>query len=101
MKAFSSQIFDLNQIRKIVLIQNHLIWNFNATDLLYILLKFIEMLWSYEKCQKIGVGKGMDQVRTKNLLAQKIADKIHATKRINPVKLDMKRKVWYLFLRVF
>ena len=58
------------------------------------------MLWSYEKCQKIGVGRGMGRVRTKNSLAQTIADKIYGTKWINPVKLDMKRKVWYLFLRV-
>ena len=65
------------------------------------LLKFMEMLWSYEKCQKIGVGKEMGQVRFKNSLAQTIADEIYGTKRINPVKLDMKRKVWYLFLRVF
>ena len=58
------------------------------------------MLWSYEKCQKIGVGREMGRVRTKNSLAQTIADKIYGTKWINQVKLDIKRKVWYLFLRV-
>ena len=28
-------------------------------------------------------------------------DKIFGTKWNNPVKLDRKRKVWYLFLRIF
>ena len=59
------------------------------------------MLWSYKKCQKIGVGRGLGQVRIKNLLAQTIPDKIFGTKWSNPVKLNRKRKVWYLFLRVF
>ena len=30
-----------------------------------------------------------------------IPDKIFGTKWSNPVKLDRRRKVWYLFLRVF
>ena len=30
-----------------------------------------------------------------------ISDKIFGTKWRNPVKLDRKRKVWYLFLRIF
>ena len=30
-----------------------------------------------------------------------IPDKIFGTKWRNPVKLDRRRKVWYLFLRVF
>ena len=30
-----------------------------------------------------------------------IPDKIFGTKWSNPVKLDRKRKVWYLLLRVF
>ena len=38
------------------------------------------MVWSYKKCQKIGVGRGLDQVRIKNLLAQTIPDKILGTK---------------------
>ena len=54
-----------------------------------------------KKCQKNGVGKGLGQVRIKNLLAQTIPDKIFGTKWSNPVKLDRRRKVWYLFLRVF
>ena len=61
----------------------------------------MEMLCSYKKSQKIGVGKGLGQVRIKILLAQKIPDKLFGTKWSNPVKLDRKRKVWYLFLRVF
>ena len=36
------------------------------------LLKFIEMLWSYKKCQKIGVGRGLGQVMIKSLLAQTV-----------------------------
>ena len=59
------------------------------------------MLWSYEKCQKIGDERGLGRVRTKNVLAQTTADKIFGTKWSNSVKLDWKRKVWYLFLRVF
>ena len=59
------------------------------------------MLWSYEKCQKIGVGRGLDQVKTKNFLAQAIPDKIFEIKWSNLVKPDRKRKVWYLFLCVF
>ena len=59
------------------------------------------MLWSFKKGQEIGVGKGLGRVRTKNLLAQTILDKIFGTKWSKPVKLDRKRKVWYLFLGVF
>ena len=50
---------------------------------------------------KIGVGRGLGRVRINILLAQTIADKIFGTKWTNPVKLDRKRKVWYLFLHVF
>ena len=64
-------------------------------------LKFIEMLWSYKACQKIGVRSRQGRVRTKCLFAQTIPDKMFETKWSNPVKLDRKRKVWYLFLRVF
>ena len=59
------------------------------------------MLRSYEKCQKIEVERGLGRVRTKHLLVQTIPDKIFGTKWSNPVKLDTKRKVWYLFLRAF
>ena len=59
------------------------------------------MLWSYKKCQKIRIGGGLGQVRAKNMLAQIIPDKIFGIKWNNPVKLDRKRKFWYLFLRVF
>ena len=51
--------------------------------------------------KKIGVGRGVGRVRAKNVLAQTIPDKIFRTKWNNPVKLDKRRKVWYLFLRVF
>ena len=43
------------------------------------LLKFLELLWSYNKCQKIGVGRGLDRVRIKHLLPQTIPDKIFGT----------------------
>ena len=59
------------------------------------------MLWSYEKCQKIGVGRGLGQVRAKNVHAETIPDKIFGTKWNNTAKLDRRRKVWYLFLCVF
>ena len=65
------------------------------------LLQFIDILPSYKKCQKVGVGRGLEEVMTKSLLAHTILDKIFGTKWSNPVKLDMKRKVWYLFWRVF
>ena len=50
------------------------------------------MLWSYKKCQKIGVGKGLGRVRAKNVLVQTIPDKIFGTKWNNPVKLNGRRK---------
>ena len=59
------------------------------------------MVWSYKKCQKIVVARGLIRVRTKNLLAQTIPDKVFGTKWRNPVKQDRKRKVWYVLLRVF
>ena len=51
------------------------------------------MLWSYKKCQKIGVGRGLGRIRTKNLFAQTILDKAFGTKWSNPVKLDRKSLV--------
>ena len=38
-ESFLESIFDLNWTCKILLTQNRSIWNFNATDLLYIFLK--------------------------------------------------------------
>ena len=55
------------------------------------------MLLSYKKDKKNGVGRGLNRVRRKNLIAQTIPDKIFGTKWSNPVKLDNKKKVWYLF----
>ena len=51
------------------------------------------MLWFYKKCQKIRVGRGLGQVRNKNLLSQTILDKIFGTEWSNPVKLDRNRKL--------
>ena len=50
------------------------------------------MLWSYKKCQEIGVGRGLEQFRIKNLFAQTIPDKIFGTKWSTPVKLNKKKK---------
>ena len=58
-----------------------------------ILMKFLEMIWSYKECQKVVVGRGMGRVRTKKLLAQTISDKIFGTKWSNPEN--------WIFLRVF
>ena len=52
------------------------------------------MLRRYEKCQKIGVRRGLGQVMTKLLLAHIIPEKIFGPKLSNPVKLDRKRKIW-------
>ena len=70
-------------------------WNFNATDLLHNLIKFIEMLWSYQKCQKIGVGRDLGRANIKNP-GQNIWSKWS-----NSVKLYTKRNVCNLFLCVF
>ena len=40
-------------------------------------------------------------VHQENKTLTTIPEKIFGTKWSNPVKLDRKRKVWYLFLRVF
>ena len=69
--------FTQKKICKIVLTRNHYIRNFNAIDLLYIFLfELIEMLWSYIKCQKLKIGRGMNWVRINTFLFQKILDKI-------------------------
>ena len=49
----------------------------------------------------MGIGRGLGQVRTKNWLAKTIPDKIFETKWRNPIKLERKKKVWYLFLCAF
>ena len=50
------------------------------------------MLWSYKKCQNLGIEMGLGRDRTKNLVAQRILDKIFGTKYNNPIKLDKKKK---------
>ena len=61
------------------------------------LLDFIEMLMFMTKK---WIGKRLHQVRAKNELATTITEKILETKRKNQVKLDKRRNVWHLFLRV-
>ena len=76
--------------------------NFNANDLLYIFIEVHRNALELQKMsKKIGVGRGLSRVRTKNLVVQTILDKILRTKWSNPVKVDTKRKVWYVFLHVF
>ena len=62
---------------------------FNCTD------KCLVYLATCKICNKQYTGQTTDSFRAT------IPDKTFGTKWINPVKLDMKRKVWYLFLRVF
>ena len=50
---------------------------------------------------QIGVGLGLGRLEIKNLLAQTITNKIFGTKGSNPLKVDRKRKVWYLFFSHF
>ena len=59
------------------------------------------MLRSYKHCQKTGVRKGPGRVSAKNVLAQRMPDKLFQTKWNNPVKPDRRRNVSYLFLCVF
>ena len=101
LKVFKSQIFDLNQLCEIVLTQNHWIWTLTQLTCFVFLLKFIEMFWSYKKMSKNWSWKRNGWVKVKHLHAQTIPDKILVTKSSNPVKLGKKRKVWYLFLRIF
>ena len=66
------------------------------------LLKIGVMHCSCRKCQKkIEVWRILSRVRTKNLLAETVLDKIFGTKYRIPVILDWKRKVWYPFLHDF
>ena len=46
---------------------------------------------------KIGVERELGRVTTRNLFAQTISGKIFGTKWSNPVKLDRKTNVWYVF----
>ena len=64
--------------------------------------------WSSEKyfgviknVEKAGVGKRLNWDRAKKVFAKTISDLIFATKWNNWVKLDKRRKFWYLLLRVF
>ena len=50
------------------------------------------MLWSYKKCQKIGIARELDRVSAKIFFAQTILDKIFGTKWSNPVKTGQEKK---------
>ena len=66
-ESFLKSNFGWNQICKIVLTQNHQIWNFNVSDSRYFFFffKIGEMLWSYRKCRKIEVWRKLVWVLTK------------------------------------
>ena len=81
--------------------KNHQILNFKATGLLYIFIEVIEVFWSYKKCQNNGVGRKLVRVTITKVLAQKITVKILSRNGSNPVKMDKKKNVWYLFFRIF
>ena len=79
--SFPKSYFDINQTCQIVLTQNRYFWNFNATGLLYLSLKFGEKLWSYKTFHKIEVWKKLDQVMTKKFFVDTILDKIFGKNR--------------------
>ena len=77
---------------------NHWIWNFNATDLLYIFIKIVERLWSYRKCPTFQVKKWSGRV-----VAKKCVRSDNPGKNIwHKVKKYSKTGylIWYLILRV-
>ena len=98
-KSFPKSNFDQNQIFKIALTQSHKIWNFSATHLLYIFIKY----WrnALKKMSKIEFWRRLGRVMTWNMLSQEIPNKIFETKYKSPVKLDRTRKVWCLLSGVF
>ena len=51
-ESFLMSNFNLNQICKIMLTQNHKVWKFNTNDLFYI-LRLKNVIESYATCQNI------------------------------------------------
>ena len=98
-ESFPKSYFDQNQIFKIVLTQSHKIWNFNATHLLYIFIKYRRN--ALKKMSKIEFWRRLGRVMAWNMLSQKIPNKIFGTKYKNPVELDKARRVWCLLSGVF
>ena len=98
-ESFPKSYFDQNQIFKIVLTQSHKIWNFNATHLLYIFIKYRRN--ALKKMSKIEFWRRLGRVMAWNMLSQKVPNKIFGTKYKNPVKLDKARRVWCLLSGVF
>ena len=75
----------------------------SVTQLAFVMFsrKIGEMFWWSRKSQKIKVWRNLGHVKTKNLLAQRILDKIFWRKYPNPVNLDRVRKVWYLLFSCY
>ena len=65
---------EINQTYKILLSQNHWIWNFDVTDLFDISIKDRRKLWSYAKFQKIKVWTKLGEAMTRNLFTQTISN---------------------------
>ena len=61
--------FDLNQTCKIILIQNHEIWSFNATELIDILIKDRRKLLHLWKMSKNWSLEVLGRVKTKYMFA--------------------------------
>ena len=94
--SFLKSNFDLNQTWKIVLTQNHKIWNFNATELLDILINDRRKALQFCKKSKLG------RVMTKNIIVQKTHGQNIwiEVKKSRKIGQDL-GKLWYLFLLTF
>ena len=96
LESFLKSNFDLNQTWKIVLTQNHKIWNFNATELLDILINDRRKALQFCKRSKLG------RVMTKNIIVQKTHGQNIwiEVKKSGKIGQDL-GKLWYLFLHTF
>ena len=82
--------FNLSQICKIMLTQNHKVWKFNTNDL-FCILRLKNAIESYAACQNIEVQRKVDEVMTKNSFAQTIPDKIFGTKQRKLTKIGQEK----------
>ena len=99
-ESFLESIFNLNQIFKILITQNSQIWEFNASDLLYIFFReWRNSLLIYKMSKNWNLKENGPSWRQNFVWSenprQNIWNKIEKSG-----KLDRKRKAWYLHLRV-